>query len=225
MKSNVEILESDPSQQSSNCNNSEQSCSTPPLPQKKPAPPEERHRLKAKLEPLLLLNFDYGQFIINLTPHPDLTAPEASPQNAFLAKKQESLVYGDFRNGFQKTVYGFIEAGIGPQVRFWFSNLVTWNPSFWAFVGVLPVKGKETESTRYVSTLEKAYSMSGRHEIPESANDLEKWDPGDSITYIANGGLVFTASVGVGPIGVGGARLAQGIWELTLRKLELIKSM
>lgn len=219
IKSNVMVIESDPAQQQSDCDKSAESCSTPPLPEKKPAPPEERHRLKAKLESLLLLNFDYGQYIINLTPHPEFAPEEHSLQNAFLAKNHESLVYGDFRNGFQKTVYGFIEAGMGSQVRFWFSNMASWSPSFWAFVGVLPVMGKETESTRYVSTLEKAYAMSARHKIPESSNDLEKWDPGDSITYIASGGIVFTASVGAGPIGVGGARLAQGIWETYVEKI------
>lgn len=132
---------------------------------------------------------------------------------------QDSLIYGDYRDGFQKTVYGSVEVGLGVQLKFWFENATGLRNAFWAYIGVLPVVGKDTQSSRYVSTLDKAYAIGGRNEIPESATDLDRWDAGDSITYAGHGGIIFNASAGIGPIGVGTARLAKGTWETYVEKV------
>ena len=131
----------------------------------------------------------------------------------------DTLTYGDYRDGFQKTVYGNIEVGLGAQVHFWYENASGIMDSFWAYVGVLPMVGKSTESTRYASTLDKAYSLNGRNSIPESASDLDTWDPGDSISYVSYGGLLFTGSAGFGPVGVGSNYLAKGSWETYVEKV------
>ncbi len=170
------------------------------------------------MEPLFHLSFDFGSYIVNLT-------PQISPQpKAVLAAYEEkavkdSLVYGDYRDGFQKTVYGSVEVGLGVQMKFWFENATGILNSFWGYVGVLPVVGKDTQSSRYVSTLDKAYAIGGRNEIPESASDLDRWDAGDSITYAGHGGLIFNASAGFGPVGIGAARLAKGTWETYVEKV------
>ncbi|MGZ3771039.1 MAG: hypothetical protein ACXWRZ_13920, partial [Bdellovibrio sp.] len=90
---------------------------------------------------------------------------------------------------------------------------------FWAYVGVLPTIGKESESVRYASTLDQARSLRGRWSIPKHASDLDHWDAGDSITYIGHGGVIFTAGAGMGPVGVGIASLAKGTWETYVEKM------
>ncbi|WII73636.1 hypothetical protein QJS83_07085 [Bdellovibrio sp. 22V] len=181
---------------------------------------EEENELKAKLKPLFHLSFDYGSYIVNLTPHFRDVQPKSKFVNYDYRPSSDALIYGDYRDGFQKTVYGSIEVGIGAQVKFWFDNATGIRQSFWGYVGVLPIVGKDTESVRYVSTLEKAHAMGGRWEVPKDASDLDRWDAGDSITYVGHGGIIFSAGAGFGPVGVGVAKLASGTWETYVEKVD-----
>ncbi|WP_374074689.1 hypothetical protein [Bdellovibrio bacteriovorus] len=182
---------------------------------------EEENELKAKLKPLFHLSFDYGSYIVNLTPQ----FRDVQPRSTLVKydyrpmASSDALIYGDFRDGFQKTVYGSIEVGLGAQVQFWFDNATGVLDHFWAYVGVLPIVGKDTESVRYVSTLDKAYAMGGRWAVPKNASDLDTWDAGDSITYMGHGGIIFSAGAGLGPVGVGVAKLASGTWETYVEKV------
>lgn len=180
---------------------------------------EEKNELKARLRPLFHLNFDYGSYIVNLTPQFNGSERSIVSYDYKPMASSDALVYGDFRDGFQKTVYGSIEVGIGAQVKFWFDNATGLRQYFWGYVGVLPILGKETESVRYVSTLDKAYAMGGRWVVPKDASDLDRWDPGDSITYVGQGGIIFSAGAGLGPVGVGVAKLATGTWETYVEKV------
>ncbi|MGZ3774110.1 MAG: hypothetical protein ACXVCY_09035 [Pseudobdellovibrionaceae bacterium] len=185
-------------------------------------PKEERNKLKAALMPLFYLSFDYGSYIINLTPQFRSIEPK-SPVMKYDSKPlamQDALIVGDYRDGFQKTAYGNIEVGLGAQVNFWFTHTTTGVLSWvWGYVGVFPEIGKESESVRYTNTLSKAQEMGGRRSVPKSADDLDRWDAGDSITYIGRGGLIFSAGAGIGPIGVGVAKLANGLWETYVEKV------
>ncbi len=93
------------------------------------------------------LDFDYGAYIVNLSRD---------------AATGESVKVGDYSSGFQKTVYGYIEVGLGAQLQFWYSNIVDMIPAFWGHVGAMPIIGKQAESVRSVSTLEKAEAIRGR---------------------------------------------------------------
>ncbi|WP_226987830.1 hypothetical protein [Bdellovibrio bacteriovorus] len=170
------------------------------------------------MKPLFHLSFDYGQYIVNLTPHFRNVQPSSIVKYDY-RPTSDTLIYGDYRDGFQKTVYGAIEVGLGAQVRFWFDNATGLRQHFWGYVGVLPIMGKETESVRYVSTLDKARNMGGRWSVPKDAADLDTWDPGDSITYIGHGGIIFSAGAGFGPVGAGVAKLANGTWETYVEKV------
>ncbi len=55
--------------------------------------------------------------------------------------------------------------------------------------------------------------------MPKSASDLESWDSGDSITYVSRGGVLFSAEGGYGPVGIGIAKLATGLWETYVEKV------
>lgn len=181
---------------------------------------EEKRRLSDRLAPLFHLSFDYGSYIVNLTPH----FKNVQPKSAGLVEyspmaSADTLVYGDFRNGFQKTVYGSVEVGFGGQLEFWYDNVKGLREHFWAYVGVLPLVGKDTESVRYVSTLEKAHKMGGRWVVPKSASDLSAWDPGDSMAYTGHGGIIFSAGAGFGPVGAGVAKMASGTWETYIEKV------
>ncbi|MBV2169610.1 MAG: hypothetical protein KUL82_12970 [Bdellovibrio sp.] len=182
---------------------------------------EEKKELKRKLKPVFYLSFDYGSYIVNLTPQFRDVQPKSSlvKYDYKPMASSDSLVYGDFRDGFQKTVYGNIEVGLGAEVQFWYDNAKGLADHFWAYVGVLPIVGKDTESTRYVSTLDKAYAMGGRWEVPKSASDLDRWDAGDSITYLGQGGVIFSAGAGFGPVGAGVAKFAGGTWETYVEKV------
>lgn len=185
---------------------------------------KEKNELKAKLKPLFHLNFDYGSYIVNLTPQfrnmdRSIVSYDFKPMAS-----SDVLRVGDYRGGFQKTVYGSIEVGIGAQVQFWFDNATGVLKHFWGYVGVLPILGKQTESVRYVSTLDKAMAMNGRWEVPKSADSLDRWDTGDSITYVGRGGIIFSAGAGLGPVGIGVAKLAAGTWETYVEKVSADKA-
>lgn len=186
----------------------------------------DRKRLRAKILPLFYLSIDYGSYIVNLTPQFRNVEPKKSivKYDYRPLASEDSLIVGDYRDGFQKTIYGNIEVGIGAQVRFWFTNVTGALDWFWAYVSVLPTIGKESESVRYVSTLDKARSIGGRWSVPKEASDLDQWDPGDSIAYVGHGGIIFSAGAGLGPVGVGVSKLAKGTWETYVEKVGVDKA-
>ena len=195
---------------------------TPP-----PRPPQDsysepdKHQLKAKILPLFQLAFDYGSYIVNLTPQFKKTHPNLLNESneVMPLASSDSLVYGDYSGGFQKTVYGNLEIGIGAQIAFLLKNASGLANYIWAYVGVVPIIGKDTASVRFVSTLEKAKALGGRWSVPKFATDLNVWDSGDSITYTGHGGLVFSGGVTAGPVGIGIAKLGMGIWETYIEKV------
>lgn len=182
---------------------------------------EEKNQLKSHLEPLFHLSFDYGSYIVNLTPQFRDVKPKTSvgQYDTRPMASHDSLVYGDFRDGFQKTVYGSMEAGLGAQLSFWYENATGIRKDWWGSIGVLPIIGKDTQSVRYVNTLDRARSISGRWQVPKNATDLDRWDPGDSITYVSKGALVFSLGTGWGPVGIGVAKYAEGSWETYVEKV------
>lgn len=173
----------------------------------------EADELRKQLRPLFHLDFDYGSYVVNLTPQIRSPSKDAKPE------KTPTLVYGDFRNGFQKTVFGQLQIGFGSQMRFWFDNIPGMAKEHWSYVGVTPQVGFETESVRYALTLQKAQALGGRWRVPAQASDLNVWDVGDSIAFTGRGGVLFSAAVGSGPVGVGAAKLAMGTWETFVEKV------
>lgn len=174
----------------------------------------DTEELQHQLRPLFHLNFDYGTYIVNLTPQ------FFSPLQDSKSQAVPSLVFGDFTKGFQKTVFGQLELGLGAQISFWYDNFPNVAKIHWSYVGVTPLIGFETESIRYASNLKKAQALGGRWKVPAKASDLDVWDVGDTIAFAGRGGVLFSAGTGVGPVGVGAAKLAVGTWETFVEKVE-----
>ncbi|RYZ89348.1 MAG: hypothetical protein EOP06_09460 [Proteobacteria bacterium] len=184
-----------------------------------PAPAKQERELKSKLEPFFYIDFDWGSWIVNLTPHEANKKAPSYVKNDF-NPKNDTLVYGDYKDGFQKTTFSNIEGGLGAKVSFWYANATGIMAQWWAYVGAMPVIGRETESVRYAKTLEEASKLEGYKKVPSEATELNAWSQGDHMTYVSKGGVMFAASMGFGIFNVGSAALAQGTWETYIEKVE-----
>jgi hypothetical protein len=130
----------------------------------------------------------------------------------------ETLVIDDYRYGFQKSVGTKMSAGLGAKIQWWYINASGLKDAFWGYVGILPIVGHSNYSKRYTRTLAGAQNMGGRTQMPTAA-DIWKWDLGDSIKFVSDGGVVFSAGVGLNPAGVGAAAIANGTWETYVEKV------
>ncbi len=126
----------------------------------------EADELRKQLRPLFHLDFDYDSYIVNLTPQSLLSSKGIKLETI------PTLVYGDFRNGFQKTVLGQLQIGFGAQIRFWYDNIPGISKEHWSYVGVTPQVGLETESVRYAPTLQNPRLLGG---VGEFLHRFQTW--------------------------------------------------
>jgi hypothetical protein len=184
-------------------------------------PPQQsqpKTQLKAKLEPFFYIDFDWGAWTVNLTPHSATKQADQYVKQDY-NPNNDTLVYGDYKDGFQKTSYAQIEGGLGPQVSFWLANTSGIATQFWAYVGVMPVVGKQASSVRFANTLSEAQTQPGITSVPHQASDIVQWHEGDNVTLISKGGVMFAAAAGLNAFSVGTARIAEGSWETYVEKI------
>ncbi|AZZ35312.1 hypothetical protein CIK05_00340 [Bdellovibrio sp. qaytius] len=148
------------------------------------------------------LDFDWGEEVINLTPH-----PSNSPPNSFYEAATDTLVMGDYSKGFRVTKYSEFTAGVG--LNWNFPNSTGLGSKAWLSVGIMPIIGKTTVSQQFQPTLDKALSANGR-KIPMEASDLNSWAINDSVNYSSTGGIIFSVGVGFPGIGIGSDLVVQG---------------
>lgn len=156
--------------------------------------------------PFFYLDLDWGQSIVNLTPH-----KSSGPGG--------SQVLDDFQSGFQKISFHHLTTGLGAHWSFWYPEAAGLSREWWTYVGLIPLIGKESRSVKFHRNLSEARASRGYRAVPTAARSLDAWSTGDSLTYRTRGGLLFAAGAGLGAIGVGSTALAQGRWEIMIEKI------
>ena len=88
---------------------------------------------------------------------------------------------------------------------------------FSAGVGLVPVKGSKISVTRTVGSKEELDDLSKFKKL-KRVEDLEKLKIGDSLSYRRKGGVVFKAFIGHALVNVDVHFVAQGIWQIKIKK-------
>ncbi len=180
----------------------------PPVVDEKPANQSERS-LAVRIRPLFYMDYDLGTGIIAVD---DAKPVRQGAPNLLQMTRQASR--------YQKSSYELLEGGLGAALGFYFKNAVGVTANFWAQVGMMPMKGTEVASVRYFNSLAAAKATRGYKSAPLDVTSLYKWQVGDSVTYKSKGGLIYVGGTGFGIAGLSATKLAQGIWETYIEKVE-----
>jgi hypothetical protein len=184
---------------------------TPPdIPTDEPTDsPVDKNKIKSKVRADFFLDFDFGEEIINLTPHQFPMVYEAA---------SDTLIYGDFSGGFRVTKYAEISAGLGVKWTFYFPNRTGLAGNLWAYVGLMPYAGRSTVSHQFQPTLQKAISAKSL-KIPLQAADFATWTEEDSVNFASSGGLIFSAGVGAPGVNFGVDYIVEGTFATYVEKV------
>lgn len=182
--------------------------------------PKPEVELRSKLEPIFYLDFDITRKIINRTLHDSSKANNQTITYDFNPNR-ESLILGDYQDGFTVVDYHLIEGGIGLRAKLFYENASGLKELFYAYAGIIPYAGKDMMTVRYANTLAAAKKMPRFSNPPETADDLANWSLGDSMTYESTGGVMFIAGAGFSLIGVSGAKIAKGTWKVYVEKTDI----
>ncbi len=165
--------------------------------------------------PSYFLNFDYGSKILNLTPQQGMGALVENYNSV-----TDTLVYGDYTNGFRVTRYTVISAGYGDKIVWFHNNVTGLSPNAWSVVGLTPFAGSEVASVKFASTLQNAQHVTASSP-PLAADELKTWTPGDYSYNDSFGGVIFFAEVGIGGVygpGIGPVYVARGNFSVYVEK-------
>jgi len=89
-------------------------------------------------------------------------------------------------------------------------------------VGVAPIVGSTKVTERFVKTKSTAYGM-GHLPLPSRVETMNDWTLGDKVTYSSQGGAMFMAGIGYGPVTVGATYFIVGTWTKSVQKLDNTK--
>ncbi len=164
------------------------------------------------------LDFRKSNILINLTPT-DRTRSQAIPVSIDYSSSRDTLIYGDYRGGFQKVSTHNYGIGLSSKLLFALTNLPEILPHMWANIGIIPIYEKAGKTTQFVKTFEEAAQTNRAKDVPLEVGVLEKWRESDTATFAAKGGVLFMASGGVSLLNIGATYLAEGIWNVYVEKL------
>ncbi len=133
---------------------------------------------------------------------------------------ENALVIDDYRNGFRVEKYNALEGGLGLSGHWWYDNASGLQKIFFAYVGLIPIKGTKTYSSQFVTTKAKINSLPRMTRPPAKAQELNAWTVGDSITYMTSGGIVSFLGAGFGPLSEGGTAVSKGTWSVFVQKTD-----
>lgn len=170
----------------------------------------DKDKVKKKLRADFFLDFDWGEEVINLTPHPK--------NSEFYEAVSDTLVLGDYSKGFRVVKYSEISAGLGGKLTWNFPNKTGLAGKLWAYVGLMPIVGKTSVSHQFQPSYKQAIEATARA-VPMEATDLNSWYENDSVNYSSTGGLIFSVGVGVPGINVGTDFVVQGTFSTYVEKV------
>lgn len=170
----------------------------------------DKDEIKKKLRANFFLDFDWGEEVLNLTPHPN--------NSAFYEAASDTLVLGDYSKGFRVVKYYEVDAGVGGKLTWFWPNKTGLAGKFWAYVGLMPMAGKTSVSNQFQPTYEKAMDAKAR-KIPMTAADFNSWAIDDSVNYSSTGGLIFSVGVGMPGVNIGTDFIVQGTFSTYVEKV------
>ncbi len=173
----------------------------------------DKDKVKKKLRADFFLDFDWGEEVLNLTPHPRNTPP-----NGFYEAASDTLILGDYSKGFRVTKYSEISAGLGGKLNWHFPNQTGLAGKLWLTVGLMPMAGKTSVSHQHQPSFEKAMNAKAR-KVPLEATDFKTWAMNDSVNYSSTGGLIFSVGVGVPGVNIGSDFIVQGTFSTYIEKV------
>ena len=167
----------------------------------------------------MYLDFDFGRQVVNLTPHDKNKEKQMQSlvTTGFDASK-DTLIAGDYKNGFLVTDYFNVEAGVGPAVKYWYENASGVKENLSAVIGLIPFAGKSGVATRFAATREEVGNMSGV-KLPRTSADVAKMSVGDSIAVTKQGGAIFFVGAAYHGVGFGTNVLKRGTFEQFVQKV------
>ncbi|MES2802488.1 MAG: hypothetical protein V4654_08360 [Bdellovibrionota bacterium] len=172
----------------------------------------DKDKVKKKLRVDFFLDFDWGEEVLNLTPHPKNT------QSGFFEAASDTLVLGDYSKGFRVTKYSNISAGLGGKLNWHFPNSTGLASKLWLTVGLMPMAAKTSVSHQHQPSLQKAMSAKAL-KVPMQASDFNSWAMNDSVNYSSTGGLIFSIGVGVPGVNIGSDFIIQGTFSTYVEKV------
>lgn len=175
--------------------------------------------IKSHLEPMLYLDVDLSRNrITNLTPH-DSSAGADQPVHHEDNPEMETMVFGDYRDGFKVVSLRQVSLGLGAQRRLEVFNGGEGPVPVGAIVGLVPIGGSDAINVRHVKTMNEARTIVNQVTVPESLAALNDWTAGDSLMVASNGGILFYAGLTYHTVGVAGVYVAQGTWSIYMEKI------
>lgn len=152
--------------------------------------------------PVPYLDFDFGSKII--------MDDEESPDG------KSNFVEKSNQQRYRVIRYYNWDVGIG--VAAVFHQVPVSILSFMPTVGLLPIGGKQAELSRHVYGREAIDNIK-YPSFPPKPEELAEWQPGDSVTFQARGGLVFFGGAGISAGAGGGlSYYAEGKWTARIEK-------
>lgn len=172
-------------------------------------PTVDKDKVKKKLRADFFLDFDWGEEVINMTPHPG--------NSEFYEAATDTLVLGDYSKGFRVVKYSEISAGVGGKYTWNWPNKTGLAGKFWLYVGLVPMAGKTAVTNMYQPSFAKAMDAKAR-KVPMEASDLNSWYVEDSVNYSTTGGLIFSVGAGIPGVNIGTDFIVQGTFSTYVEK-------
>lgn len=157
----------------------------------------------ATIAPAIELDWDSFEEITNLTP-----APAGG----------KSLVFGPSRQGYEVLDHSELEGGLGASASFLLGNDTSASSQVFGSVGLIPLKGRETQAVRHYKSLAEVENRDDPPKLGLALGKLGSMRTGDSLTYVAKGGVMFWAGAGIELAGFTAAGLAIGEFEVRIHK-------
>jgi hypothetical protein len=167
---------------------------------------------------MLYLDLDLSRNrITNLTPHEPAGDSERLVSHDF-DPLRETLVFGDYRQGFKVVSLRKVSLGLGAQRRLEVIRASGVPAPVGTIMGLVPIAGSDAVNVRHVKTMADARQIEEQVSLPESLAEFENWATGDSLMIANTGGVLFYAGLTYHTAGVAGVYVAQGTWTTYIEK-------
>lgn len=166
------------------------------------------------------MDFDLTRKITNRTLHKKVVSlqSELNYEIEPMGSAINTLLMGDFDEGFTVTDYYKVSLGPGAVARLFLDNSTGLAKLFGSYAGIVPYQGKAMKAVRYAPNLEVAKSLDRFQSPPQNASELASLAIGDNLTYDAVGGVMCFSGAGITGASLNAIKVAQGSWNVYIEK-------
>lgn len=178
---------------------------------------------KLPIFPVIFMVSDSGRTITNLCETPlNKLGKWVVEEDGF------QLLDEDCPKGYKVVQYRQKSSGLGAGLKFAFETATSATRIFSADVGIIPIKGRSLKMERFAESRVAARELPPLN-FPYAATDIDTWSQGDSVSFMASGGLLTYASISFGGMlssliaRFSTSYLAQGDWIVDISKIDKTK--